>query len=228
MRMMTIARNCQHGGSFKRLDTKHQQWHEVRSENTRSCELSRKSNIGHQFIDFVRLAAVVVARLTEVVGGAELEVVGSGEEEEEEGGGVDEEDVVSGDDVCDEDVRGWAVEEVVGLGEEEVEEAKSEEESEEDTTGVVEEEKIADEVVCSRREELLDVVEVLTLTLEEVEVETAVLLAWLLEPPPAVPEGVLPRAMYPYKPESAFPQLLLGYPGQSWLQSPVDPWSAGM
>jgi hypothetical protein len=142
------------------------------------------TKIGHQYIDFVRLAAVV-ARLTEVVAGAELEVVGSWEEEEEEGGGVDEEDVVSGDDVCDEDVRAWAVEEVVGLGEEEVggleeeeeEEAKSEEESEEDTTGVVEEEKTADEVVCSLREELLDVVEVLTLTLEEVEVETAVLLA---------------------------------------------------
>jgi hypothetical protein len=141
------------------------------------------TKIGHQYVDFVRLAAVV-ARLTEVVGGAELEVVGSWEEEEE-GGGVDGEDVVSGDDVCDEDVRAWAVEEVVGLGEEEVggleeeeeEEAKSEEESEEDTTGVVEEEKTADEVVCSLREELLDVVEVLTLTLEEVEVETAVLLA---------------------------------------------------
>jgi hypothetical protein len=90
------------------------------------------TKIGHQYVDFVRLAAVV-ARLTEVVGGAELEVIGSWEEEEE-GGGVDEEDVVSGDDVCDEDVRAWAVEEVVGLGEEEVggieeeeEEAKSEE-----------------------------------------------------------------------------------------------------
>jgi hypothetical protein len=197
MMMSTIAQNCQHDGPVKRLDSKHQQWHEVRGENTRSCAVSRKSNIGHQYIDFVRLAAVVVARLTEVVGRAELEVVGSGEEEkEEEGGGVDEEDVVSGDDVCNEDVRACAVEEVVGLGEEEVvglgeeevggleeeeeeeeEEAKSEEKSVEDTTGVVEEEKAADEVVCSLREELLDVVEVLTLTLEEVEVETAVLLA---------------------------------------------------
>src|ERR1700712_4556043 len=104
MMMTTITRHCQHDDSFKRLDSKHQQWHEVRSENTKSCALSRKSNIGHQYIDFVRLAAVVVARLTEVVGGTELEVVGSGEEDEEDGG-VDEEDVVSGDDVCDEDVR---------------------------------------------------------------------------------------------------------------------------
>ena len=140
-----------------------------------------------------------------MVGGSELEIDGSGDEEV---------DVVSGDDVCDEDVRAKAVEEVVGL-------EKSEEESEEDTTCVVEEEKITDEDARSLREELLGVVDVLTLTLEEVE--AAVLLAWLLEPPPAVPEGALSKAMYPYKPESALPQLFPGYPGQPWSQSPVLP-----
>lgn len=103
----------------------------------------------------------MVARLTEVVGGSELEVDDAREEEYEV-------DVVSGDDVCDEDVRAWAEEEVGGLEE-------SEEGSEEDATGDVEEEKTADEDVLSRREELLDVVEVLTLTLEEVG--AAVLLA---------------------------------------------------
>ena len=71
------------------------------------------SNIGHQYLDFVRLAAV--ARLTEVVVGSELEVVGSREHDEDEEYEVD---VVSGDDVCDEDVRVWAVEEVGGLEEE--------------------------------------------------------------------------------------------------------------
>jgi len=126
------------------------------------------SNIGHQYIDCVRLAAV--ARLTEVVVGSELEVVGSREDDEDEEYEVD---VVSGDDVCDEDVRARAVEEVGGLEE-------SEEGSEEDTTDVVEEEKNTeddddDDEALSLREELLDVVDVLTLTLEEVG--AAVLLA---------------------------------------------------
>ena len=103
---------------------------------------------------------MLLSRLTEVEGGIELEVGGAREEEV---------DVVSGDDVCDEDVRAKAVEEVGGLEEE------SEEESEEDTTGVVEEEKNTDEDARSLREELLGVVDVLTLTL--VEVEAAVLLA---------------------------------------------------
>lgn len=94
-----------------------------------------------------------------MVGGSELEVDGSRDEEV---------DVVSGDDVCDEDVRAGAEEEVGGVDE-------SEEESEEDTTGVVEEEKITEEDARSLREELLGVVDVLTLTLEEVE--AAVLLA---------------------------------------------------
>jgi hypothetical protein len=126
------------------------------------------SNVGHQYNDFVRL--VVVARLTEVVVGSELEVVGSREDDDEDGEGEEYEvEVVSGDDVCDEDVRARAVEEVRGLEEE------SEEESEEDNTGVVEEEKNTDEDALSLREELLDVVDVLTLTL--VEVEAAVLLA---------------------------------------------------
>lgn len=106
----------------------------------------------------------MLARLTEVVGGVELEVDGSGEEEYEV-------DVACEDDVCDEDVNTGAVEEVGGVEEE------SEEDSEEDTTGVVEEEKNTDddEDVVSRCEKLLDVVEVLTLSLEEVE--AAVLLA---------------------------------------------------
>ena len=125
------------------------------------------SNIGHQYIDFVRLAAV--ARLTEVVSGSELEVVGSREDDEDEEYEVD---VVSGDDVCDEDVRARAVEEVGGLEE-------SEEGSEEDTTDVVEEEKNTedddDDDALSLREGLLDVVDVLTLTLDEVG--AAVLLA---------------------------------------------------
>lgn len=50
-----------------------------------------------------------------MVGGAELEVVGSRDEEYEV-------DVVSGDDVCDEDVRAWAVEDEVGGLEESEEE----------------------------------------------------------------------------------------------------------
>jgi hypothetical protein len=107
-----------------------------------------------------------------VVVGSELEVVGSREyDDDEDGGGEEYEvEVVSGDDVCDEDVRARAVEEVCGL-----EEESEEESEEEDTTGVVEEEKNTEEDAASLREELLDVVEVLTLTL--VEVEAAVLLA---------------------------------------------------
>ena len=104
-----------------------------------------------------------------MVVGSELEVVGSREDGEDGEGEEYEVEVVSGDDVCDEDVRARAVEEVGGLEEE------SEEGSEEDNTGVVEEEKNTDEDALSLREELLDVVDVLTLTL--VEVEAAVLLA---------------------------------------------------
>jgi len=107
-----------------------------------------------------------------VEGGVELEVGGAREEEV---------DVVSGDGVCDEDVR---VEEVAGVEE-------SEEESEE-AIGVVEDGTKVDEDVLSPREEL-DAAEVLTLE----EVEAAVLLAWLLDPPPAVPDGDLSRAIYP-------------------------------
>lgn len=148
------------------LTQKHQQWHEVRVlKKHQKLRALANSNNGHQFIDFVRRA--VLARLTEVVGGVELEVDGSGEEEYEV-------DVACEDDVCDEDVNTGAVDEVGGAEEEE-----SEGGSEEDTTGVVEEEKKTDddddEDVVSRCEKLLDVVEVLTLSLEEVE--AAVLLA---------------------------------------------------
>jgi hypothetical protein len=118
---------------------------------------------------------VLLSRLTEVEGGIELEVGGAREEEV---------DVVSGDDVCDEDVR---AEEVVG-----VEEA-DEDSEEEKAIGVVEEDGMkVDEDVLSAREEL-DAVDVLTLE----EVGAAVLLAWLLDPPPAVPDGDLSRAIYP-------------------------------
>lgn len=118
---------------------------------------------------------MLLSRLTEVEGGIELEVGGAREEEV---------DVVSGDDVCDEDVR---AEEVVG-----VEEA-DEDSEEEKAIGVVEEDGIkVDEDVLSAREEL-DAVDVLTLE----EVGAAVLLAWLLDPPPAVPDGDLSRAIYP-------------------------------
>lgn len=131
----------------------------------------------------------VAARLTEVVGGSELEV--------EDGSGVEEKEVVSCEDVCDEDVRA-AADEVVDekaseLGSEEVEVVAGEEKKEE-----VEEEGATneDEVVSSREE--VDTVEVLTLSLEEVGAD--VLLAWLLDPPPAVPEGSFESAMYPNKP----------------------------
>ena len=118
---------------------------------------------------------MLLSRLTEVEGGIELEVGGAREEEV---------DVVSGDDVCDEDVR---AEEVVG-----VEEAEEDSE-EEKAIGVVEEDGMkVDEDVLSAREEL-DAVDVLTLE----EVGAAVLLAWLLDPPPAVPDGDLSRAIYP-------------------------------
>jgi hypothetical protein len=121
---------------------------------------------------------LLLSRLTEVEGGVELEVGGAREEEEEEV------DVVSGDDVCDEDVR---AEEVVG-----VEEADEDSEDEEKAIGVVEDGIKVDEDVLSPREEL-DAVDVLTLE----EVGAAVLLAWLLDPPPAVPDGDLSSAMYP-------------------------------
>jgi hypothetical protein len=103
----------------------------------------------------------------------------------------DEVDVVSGDDVCDEDVR---AEEVVGVEEEE---EKVDGDSEEDKAiGVVEDEtKVdvdVDEDVLSTREEV-DGADVLTLE----EVGAAVLLAWLLDPPPAVPDGDLSSAIYP-------------------------------
>lgn len=130
----------------------------------------------------------MAARLTEVVGGSELEV--------EDGSGVEEKEVVSCEDVCDEDVRA-AADEVVDekaseLGSEEVEVVAGEEKKEEVEEGATNE----DEVVSSREE--VDTVEVLTLSLEEVGAD--VLLAWLLDPPPAVPEGSFESAMYPNKP----------------------------
>ena len=159
-RMMTIVKHCQHVILVNPL-TRNSNSGARSSGNTRIA----RSNTSHQYNAFVRVVAMV-ARLTEVVVGSELEVDGSREDDEKEV------DVVFGDDVCDEDVRARAVEEVVGLGRSE------EEESEEDTTGVVEEEKNTDEDARSLRKELLGgggVVDVLTLTL--VEVEAAVLLA---------------------------------------------------
>jgi hypothetical protein len=103
----------------------------------------------------------------------------------------DEVDVVSGDDVCDEDVR---AEEVVGVEEENFDEDSEEEKA----IGVVEDEtnvdvdEDEDEDVLSTREEV-DGADVLTLE----EVGAAVLLAWLLDPPPAVPDGDLSSAIYP-------------------------------
>jgi hypothetical protein len=121
----------------------------------------------------------LLLRLTEVEGGIELEVGRARE---------DEVDVVSGDDVCDEDVR---AEEVVGVEETDDEDSEDEEGK---AIGVVEDEtKVdVDEDVLSTREEL-DGADVLTLE----EVGAAVLLAWLLDPPPAVPDGDLSSAMYP-------------------------------
>jgi hypothetical protein len=122
---------------------------------------------------------MLLLRLTEVEGGMELEVGGARE---------DEVDVVSGDDVCDEDVR---AREVVGVEETDDEDSEDEEGK---AIGVVEDEtKVdVDEDVLSTREEL-DGADVLTLE----EVGAAVLLAWLLDPPPAVPDGDLSSAMYP-------------------------------
>ena len=112
----------------------------------------------------------------------ELEVGGARE---------DEVDVVSGDDVCDEDVR---AEEVVGVEEENFDEDSEEEKAigvvEDETNVEVDEDE--DEDVLSTREEV-DGADVLTLE----EVGAAVLLAWLLDPPPAVPDGDLSRAIYP-------------------------------
>jgi hypothetical protein len=73
-----------------------------------------------------------------------------------------------------------------------VEEADEDSEDEEKAIGVVEDGIKVDEDVLSPREEL-DAVDVLTLE----EVGAAVLLAWLLDPPPAVPDGDLSRAIYP-------------------------------
>lgn len=44
----------------------------------------------------------------------------------------------------------------------------------------------------------------------------------LLDEPPAVPDGLLLRAMYPKRPESELPHFSAGYPGQSSLQLPTD------
>jgi hypothetical protein len=103
----------------------------------------------------------------------------------------DEVDVVSGDDVCDEDVR---AEEVVGVEGENVDEDSEEEKAigvvEDETNVEVDEDE--DEDVLSTREEV-DGADVLTLE----EVGAAVLLAWLLDPPPAVPDGDLSSAIYP-------------------------------
>jgi hypothetical protein len=103
----------------------------------------------------------------------------------------DEVDVVSGDDVCDEDVR---AEEVVGVEGENVDEDSEEEKAigvvEDETNVEVDEDE--DEDVLSTREEV-DGADVLTLE----EVGAAVLLAWLPDPPPAVPDGDLSSAIYP-------------------------------
>jgi hypothetical protein len=152
----------------------HQRWHEVRIENTRSRVVSQLPIIGHQCAALERRALLLLG-LTEVEGGIDLEVDGARE---------DEVDVVSGDDVCDEDVR---AEEVVG-----VEEADEDSEEVEKAIGVVEDGMKVDEDVLSLREEL-DAADVLTLE----EVGAAVLLAWLLDPPPAVPDGDLSSAIYP-------------------------------
>lgn len=121
-----------------------------------------------------------VAELTEVVGGSELE---------EE----DEEVVLVVEGASEEDVWDWDVrvgdDEVRGRGDSELG-------SEEEVAGA-EEEKAEEEKedVLSLLRGGLELVEVLTLSLEEVGAD--VLLAWLLEPPPAVPEGDLSKAMYP-------------------------------
>lgn len=44
----------------------------------------------------------------------------------------------------------------------------------------------------------------------------------LLDEPPAVPDGLLLRAMYPKRPESELPHFSSGYPGQFSLQLPTD------
>lgn len=44
---------------------------------------------------------------------------------------------------------------------------------------------------------------------------------------PIVPDGALPRAIYPNRPDDRFPQFSYGYPGHASLQSLVDVESAG-
>lgn len=44
---------------------------------------------------------------------------------------------------------------------------------------------------------------------------------------PIVPDGALPRATYPNRPDDALPQFSYGYPGHASLQLPVDVVSAG-
>lgn len=44
---------------------------------------------------------------------------------------------------------------------------------------------------------------------------------------PIVPDGALPRATYPNRPDDGFPQFSYGYPGHASLQSLVDVVSAG-
>lgn len=123
-----------------------------------------------------------------MVGGSELEVEG-----------LRDDDVVvaSDDDVWEEVVRGDVLVDVRGL-EDSDGESEEEEEVKVEESGVEEEKDVGgDDEVLSRREEV-DVVEVLTLSL--VEEAADVLLAWLLDPPPAVPDGEGPRATYPYRP----------------------------
>lgn len=122
------------------------------------------------------------------MGGSELEVEG-----------LRDDDVVvaSDDDVWEEVVRGDVLVDVRGL-EDSDGESEEEEEVKVEESGVEEEKDVGgDDEVLSRREEV-DVVEVLTLSL--VEEAADVLLAWLLDPPPAVPDGEGPRATYPYRP----------------------------
>lgn len=61
----------------------------------------------------------------------------------------------------------------------------------------------------------------------EVDVGVGVGVVEVLGDAPTVPAGALPRATYPNRPDDALPQFSYGYPGQAWLQLPVEVVSAG-
>ena len=44
---------------------------------------------------------------------------------------------------------------------------------------------------------------------------------------PVVPDGALPRAIYPNRPDDSLPQFSYGYPGHAWPQLLVDVVSTG-